>query len=494
MNNLFDSLSEEDKKRLGISMGQEELPSWIGEQLDTAPTMNTDMDKPSDELPEWVQTQLVASNLTSPQPKPPIPDLPIPGVPGVGSPMSLSTKKFPPGKFESKSNTNVDFKSDTQTKPFDIGIKADVEEIDPAIGEERKKKINEYIMEKYKLGPYSDENRQSLIGQNAEYNLGDRTAAALASLGAGIARRDAGAAGEAVLARQAGQRKLNIDQFDKGRDNRLQEFGLAQQLEKLGSEMEQKDSKSNVSVTLRNTYKKLFPDIANKLPNFESLSAYDIANNLADPIKLLQRDKETTMDYDIRRQELGQRGVEARALRQNTQNERDVQKLSDKVAPMQDMLNGIGQVEDMIGFKIDDFNHKDSTVKGKKVDLPGVSIPLLGRTTFYNTDASNLESAISGIFNKELKDRSGAAVTTPELDRLKAEFNSGKFNSERELISALKRYKDATIREMKNREAAFSNNVKGIYQDRGGVTSGQVEHRNPVQQQDSIKPKPSWAK
>lgn len=148
--------------------------------------------------------------------------------------------------------------------------------------------------------------------------------------------------------------------------------------------------------------------------------------------------------------------------------ERDVQKLAEKVGNPQELANSIKALEGSLGFKLDEFDESTGTLKGKKVNLPGSTVPGLGRVTFYDSNARNLQSKFARIFNVELKDRSGAAVTNPEMDRMKEEFNSGRFNTEQELIAAVKAYKSAANQEFENREAAFRPQVKERYRSRGG--------------------------
>lgn len=170
--------------------------------------------------------------------------------------------------------------------------------------------------------------------------------------------------------------------------------------------------------------------------------------------------------------------------------ERDVQKLAIKLEPTQTIGDSISNVESMLGFKLDDYDEKTGEYLAadpktgakvrKKLDLPGVNIPGLGRVTAYDTNAQNLDSALSKVFNVELKDRSGGSVTDSELSRLKSEFASGRFNTEESKIKALKDYRRAAQRIMKNTEAAFRPEVKGRYQSRDGYTSEKV-FRNKFQ-------------
>ncbi len=69
-------------------------------------------------------------------------------------------------------------------------------------------------------------------------------------------------------------------------------------------------------------------------------------------------------------------------------------------------------------------------------NIPGFGI--VDQFTF-TSEAKNARSAFSRLFNIVLKDRSGAAVTPPELERLKEEFNTGKFKTDQDLRNAYNR-------------------------------------------------------
>lgn len=174
---------------------------------------------------------------------------------------------------------------------------------------------------------------------------------------------------------------------------------------------------------------------------------------------------------DIRTQQLGQ--IE----------EKDVQKLSDKLSGTQDIKIALDNVEAQLGFRLDDYDTASGTVAGKPVDLPGVNVPGVGPVRAFSPEGRILNSAISRVFNVELKDRSGAAVTNPEMQRLKEEFSTGKFNTEREQIDALKRYRRAAAAEMAQREAAFKPDIVQKIQQRGGITSQSFESTPTVNKQ-----------
>jgi hypothetical protein len=197
----------------------------------------------------------------------------------------------------------------------------------------------------------------------------------------------------------------------------------------------------------------------------------DVAKSEADALKekisLYLKDQDDPMKELMAMTRVNYMNAMANAAGQNS-IERDVQKLADKVANPQDLQNSIKALEKSLGFGLDEFNEENGTVKGKKVSLPGTTIPGVGRVTFHDSNARNLQSKFARIFNVELKDRSGAAVTNPEMARMREEFNAGRFNTETELISAVKAYKAAATQELQNREAAFRPQVKERYRSRGG--------------------------
>lgn len=167
--------------------------------------------------------------------------------------------------------------------------------------------------------------------------------------------------------------------------------------------------------------------------------------------------------------------------------ERDTNSRTEKLADVTSVIQGGLQAVDNIDtiiqtltgkkdFKVDNYNpqtgkYKDAADKSADIDLPGMSVPGLGRITALSGDARQLNQALSSVFNTVLRDRSGAAVTNPEMERLKAEFGSGSWNTEADLLNGLQQYKKSLSMELKNREAGFSPKVIDRYEQQGGTTS-----------------------
>jgi hypothetical protein len=147
--------------------------------------------------------------------------------------------------------------------------------------------------------------------------------------------------------------------------------------------------------------------------------------------------------------------------------------LGDRVEVPQDLLGQIDALERTIGFELETYDPRTNqavmsdTGETARVDIGGVSIPGLGRFGL----GSDAQSRIAAIFNRTLKDRSGAAVTEPELLRLQTEFGQGLLNTEEQLITALKEYKAASLKELKTIEGRFDPEIVQLLHDNGGFTS-----------------------
>lgn len=103
----------------------------------------------------------------------------------------------------------------------------------------------------------------------------------------------------------------------------------------------------------------------------------------------------------------------------------------------------------------------------KDVDLPGVSVPGIGRVEI-GEEAANLRSAMQNILNQEIKDLSGAAVSNTEMKRIQKGFAQGSFNTEEQMIKAMQDYKKAVATALANAKAGFVPEAVERFQTRGG--------------------------
>lgn len=154
------------------------------------------------------------------------------------------------------------------------------------------------------------------------------------------------------------------------------------------------------------------------------------------------------------------------------------------------VLQTIEGIESVLNFDLEDYNPQTKTIlrvqNGKIVsepvqDLPGVSLPFFGRVA-AGESAQRLKGKIDAVFNRELKTRSGATVTDQEMEKLRDEFGQGKYQTEEQMLEALKDYKALAIAAMRSHETSYGDETFQAYlarEGRGAITS---EHfRSAVQ-------------
>jgi len=163
---------------------------------------------------------------------------------------------------------------------------------------------------------------------------------------------------------------------------------------------------------------------------------------------------------------------ERRTAKAELESNKAIERLSGDIGDSAKLQESLKNVESMMGFKLGEYDPTTGEAGGKKIDLPGVNIPGLGRTSFYSKPARELDAAVQNVFNVELKDRSGAAITSNEMERIKKEFSDGKYTTESEKLGALKRYQKELRKVLISKEAAYTPENVAAFAGRGGVTSG----------------------
>ena len=254
----------------------------------------------------------------------------------------------------------------------------------------------------------------------------------VAALGNVIAGRDPSSA-KGLL---DGKRKEIDDQF-------LQEDEIEKKIKSQSTDSPIAKAKKEFLVSIG-----MSPDMSNSMTNEELDAIIPIMEKKYGIDQTARNRQDSLEESRMRHKEsmaaMAQRNQERRDDRRDREDEKDLQNISKDLKGTQDLYNSIDEVELLLDSKLEDFNTTDNKLtnkNGDKVDLPGVSIPGIGRTSFYSPESRKLEGAASRVFNATLKDRSGTAVTDNELQRLRKEFNDGKFNKESEIISALQAYK-----------------------------------------------------
>jgi hypothetical protein len=87
-------------------------------------------------------------------------------------------------------------------------------------------------------------------------------------------------------------------------------------------------------------------------------------------------------------------------------------------------------------------------------------------------EGRDLRQAAAQLFNIELRNRSGAAVTDPELARLKNEFGQGRFATEEALRTGINQYLERLKEVSRNIDAGVDPGIREEYVNRGGRDIG----------------------
>lgn len=195
-----------------------------------------------------------------------------------------------------------------------------------------------------------------------------------------------------------------------------------------------------------------------------------------------KRDAEDKKTSDAEKAEAKKLESEEKASAKKTADQdKAVAKLMNSVGNFQEVYDAVEAVETQLGFKLEETDTAKGNLKvgGKSKNLPGVSLPWVGRFSPYSSEGRMLDSAMSKVFNVVLKDRSGAVIVDSELTRLRNEFAIGRFNTEAEMIKGMADYKKAVRRILKNTAAGYSPEVVQQYKDQGGFLPGATKYVAP---------------
>ncbi len=140
-------------------------------------------------------------------------------------------------------------------------------------------------------------------------------------------------------------------------------------------------------------------------------------------------------------------------------------KQEDRIEKIRKTVNDSKQLNTLTTLdKVEDLITK-YTSKGK--DIPGVGP--LGQFNIYGDAAKEVQSTLSSLQNIVLKDRSGAAVTIPEFDRLKQELSTKIYNTDADLIKSLVRFREITNQHLASQLGGYKKEDVDAYIKTGGV-------------------------
>jgi len=156
--------------------------------------------------------------------------------------------------------------------------------------------------------------------------------------------------------------------------------------------------------------------------------------------------------------ENAQKGLEEQRLTNQTKD------LRTDVEPTAALLDRLKEFQQYSGIPLSKYDmntnsYTDDSGDLHKVDIPGVSIPGLGRVGFYNNKAQQIDSIFKGIINKPIHEFAGSAQTKTELEQIKGEFAAGLLNTEPAMLDAMKRLEAAAQRDQLRAQSAYTQPV-----------------------------------
>jgi hypothetical protein len=118
------------------------------------------------------------------------------------------------------------------------------------------------------------------------------------------------------------------------------------------------------------------------------------------------------------------------------------------------------------------FNLVDKQILQTEGDIPGIGGTGKVPAILLSTEGLKNRQLLSQLQNITLKNRSGAAVTAPEFDRLKTELGTGVISGDREVKNALIRMKQLFDDHTKKVRAGYSDEVNALYDKRVNLPAG----------------------
>jgi hypothetical protein len=110
----------------------------------------------------------------------------------------------------------------------------------------------------------------------------------------------------------------------------------------------------------------------------------------------------------------------------------------------------------------------DAILPAKGEDIPGFGATAILPDILTSKKGTDLRQIVNKLFNITLKQRSGAAVTDPELERLKSEFGQGKWKTDDQLRKGINDYKKILGSVIKNVNAGYRPEIRQQYTENFG--------------------------
>lgn len=176
----------------------------------------------------------------------------------------------------------------------------------------------------------------------------------------------------------------------------------------------------------------------------------------------------TRTDQQLRRDESTARRDEATALRQDAQTQKKRADLERKVNKFSGELEktNIPVFEQMLA----DTENKVKQLASESSDIPGFGPLDSLRPDFLTSDkGKELRQLVQSLANVIIKDRSGAAVSNQEMQRLVRELGTGKLSTEKQLLDALTNIRRHFNETKRNVVAGVDDDTLNEYANNGGM-------------------------
>lgn len=168
-------------------------------------------------------------------------------------------------------------------------------------------------------------------------------------------------------------------------------------------------------------------------------------------------------------------------LRQDANLNKQIQGLSEDLKTTQGVMNAFDNINNQLGFDINKYDEKTNTVQEtdpktgnivkKQINIPGSSIPGIGRVWSLSREGSRLGADVQQLESLQIYDRTGKAINIPELENFKFEMGHGRFNTEADFLASYKKAYRAVQKKVQNIEAGYSPEAVTTYKGRGGSIS-----------------------
>jgi hypothetical protein len=267
-------------------------------------------------------------------------------------------------------------------------------------------KVADYLKQKYNMGEFSVENRQKLV-DSEDVGMGDRVSAMLAAAGAGFLNKDPFAAGQSVLKSAKADKRQKIEDFDKGRAGKMQEFAFDRDLTKAQREDQILAEKQDVNSERSKAVQQSLVDDYGMDPAVASKITAEQGEARIPSLK-------AKMDRQFKEREFSERQKDRQLQREIMQSTQDIARKDklDNEAKLSDKQ--IGQITEF-----DDALSSIESIKRQKDDfdtgpVSAIQSGIAGTIGIDDSKKSAFKAQVQDDLARYIKSISGGAVSDEE--------------------------------------------------------------------------------